>query len=337
MELQIVNRKAIVQQERNDFISNTEILPKPFKIESSPFIEANTKQVSFSHLEKDCIIPVFSKDNEITISHNQFINSSTSAVKSSMGAIEILNPEIRVSHQIKGRVPAAIHIAAKDLLEHQKTIYYERMAWIARIPSITETINGNPLSLCIGGVRSFNHENLYSKKTMEKFKVFIGFQNMVCCNLCISTDGFKSEIKASSINELNDKVFELVNSFQAEKQLEEMHQLTKYNLTEQQFAQLIGKSKLYHHLPSKEKLQLPNLLLTDNHFSTIAKDYYVDESFCRNSEGDINLWNVYNLFTGANKSSYINTFLDRNVNALNFVEGVSKALNGSSNYHWFLS
>ena len=34
---------------------------------------------------------------------------------------------------------------------------------------------------------------LYSKKTVEKFKVFIGFKNLVCCNLCVSTDGFKSE------------------------------------------------------------------------------------------------------------------------------------------------
>lgn len=27
------------------------------------------------------------------------------------------------------------------------------------------------------------------------------------------------------------------------------------------------------------------------------------------SNGEINLWNVYNLFTQANKSSYIDTFL----------------------------
>ena len=28
------------------------------------FIEANTKKVTLEHLEKDCIIPVFAKDNE---------------------------------------------------------------------------------------------------------------------------------------------------------------------------------------------------------------------------------------------------------------------------------
>ena len=38
------------------------------------FIEANTLEVSLNHLKKDCIIPVFSKDNESTISHYSFIN-----------------------------------------------------------------------------------------------------------------------------------------------------------------------------------------------------------------------------------------------------------------------
>ncbi|WP_343671721.1 DUF3871 family protein [Chitinophaga sp.] len=35
-----------------------------------------------------------------------------------------------------------------------------------------------------------------------------------------------------------------------------------------------------------------------------------DDSFCREVDGSINLWTLYNLFTGANKSSYIDTFLE---------------------------
>ena len=50
------------------------------------------------------------------------------------------------------------------------------------IPSVTETIDRCRLNLTIGGVRAYNQENLYSKKGFEKFKVFIGFKNMVCCN-----------------------------------------------------------------------------------------------------------------------------------------------------------
>lgn len=35
------------------------------------FIEANTQEVTLQHLKQDCIIPVFAKDNELTISHIQ--------------------------------------------------------------------------------------------------------------------------------------------------------------------------------------------------------------------------------------------------------------------------
>lgn len=41
----------------------------------SPFIEANTNEVTLEHLKNDCIIPTFSKDNEVCISHQCFIES----------------------------------------------------------------------------------------------------------------------------------------------------------------------------------------------------------------------------------------------------------------------
>ena len=43
-------------------------------------------------------------------------------------------PSIRVSHQIKGRVPSAIGKPVKELKENEKTIYYERMAFLIEIP-----------------------------------------------------------------------------------------------------------------------------------------------------------------------------------------------------------
>lgn len=49
-----------------------------------------------------------------------------------------------------------MHKSAKDLLDHEKTKYYERMAFIIRIPSITTDIYGNTLSLMIDGVRAYN-------------------------------------------------------------------------------------------------------------------------------------------------------------------------------------
>ncbi|WP_396185585.1 DUF3871 family protein [Flavobacterium sp.] len=307
-------------------------------IVKSPFIEANSESVSLSHLKSKNVIPVFTKDNEITLSHQEFIETTISAIATIFPNEPIDTPEIRVSHQIKGRTPDALHIAAKDLEEHQRTSYFERMAFIIRVPGITETINGNKLALTIGGVRSYNLENLYNKKTYEKFKFFIGFQNMVCCNLCISTDGYQNEIRAMSYLDLKAKMLQTLAEYRTQEHLNSMKNLLNYSLSERDFAQIIGKSRLYNYLPKKEKSLIPELLLNDGHINTVAKDYYQDESFCRNPNGDISMWEFYNLLTGSNKTSYIDTFLERGVNAFDFSQGISNALSGSStNYAWFLS
>ena len=311
---------------------------QPLVLPKLPFIEANTENVSLSHLKEDCIIPVFTKDNEITLSHQEFIETVLEAVSQVFGNETIESPEIRTSHLIRGRTPDALHVPAKELLDHQKTMYYERMAFCVKIPSITQDVGGNRLELTIGGVRAYNQENLYNKKTYEKFKFFIGFKNMVCCNLCISTDGYQSEIKAMSNYDLLEKVKLIMQQYKMEEHIATLKNLNNFQLSEREFAQIIGKSKLYNYLPKNEKAHIPELLLNDVHLNAVAKDYYNDESFCRNANGDINLWKFYNLLTGSNKSSYIDTFLDRGVNAFDFSKGISNALSDSnSNYSWFLS
>lgn len=339
MELQVVDK--YLQGERNNehsssFIGTTRNRDASTNI-TTPFIEANTIDVGLSHLKEDCIIPVFAKDNEQTISHQEFVDVALNCASSIFSNEIIEKPEIRVSHQIKGRTPDAIHIPAKELGDHQKTTYYERMAFLIKIPSISSTINGNELSLMVGGVRAYNKENLYSKKKMENFKFFIGFQNMVCCNMCISTDGFRNDVKASSYQELEKMMFQTFQTYKIKEHLKGLEALTEHSLNEKQFAQLLGKTRLYHYLSKEEKTHLPLLLLNDNHFNTMAKDYYQDKSFCKNASGEISVWNTFNLLTGANKSSYIDTFLDRSENAYTFAQGISKAINGDSQYRWFLS
>ena len=209
------------------------------------FIEANTKPVDMAHLKNDCVVPVFSKDNEVTISHQSFIETVLGAAHRMFPQEAIDTPDIVVSHIIKGRIPEAIHKPVNQLLETDKTIYYERMAFCFEIPSIYEEVAGNRLNLSIGGVRAYNHENLYSKKTAEKFKVFIGFKNLVCCNLCVSTDGFKRELRAMSVQELFKASLQLFQQYDAERHIRQMAALQRQSISEHQFAQLIGKARLY--------------------------------------------------------------------------------------------
>jgi len=301
-----------------------------------PFVEANTQAVDLQHLQSDCTVPVFAKDNERTIAHQEFIDVALQAINQVYGNGQLV-PEIRVSHPIKGRTPDAIHKAANQLQEHEKTIYYERMAFAVEIPSITQEINGNLLTLTAGGVRAYNAQNLYNKKALEYFKFFIGFKNMVCCNMCISTDGAKEDLRVGSTEELFIRLIRLMGNYSVSRHLERMQQLNEQYITEKQFAQILGKCRLYHHLPKGDKLHVPPLQFNDTQVNEVARAYFHDESFSRQSDGKINLWKMYNLFTGANKSSYIDMFLHRGVNASELVEGISDALIFNDSPHrWYL-
>ena len=48
------------------------------------------------------------------------------------------------------------------------------------------------------------------------------------------------------------------------------------------------------------------------------------------------LWNFHNMLTGANRSSYIDNFLDRGLNATQLTDGINKALYGDKEYSWFI-
>lgn len=303
----------------------------------SPFIEANTEVVALDDLRDIHIIPVFVKDNSPLISQLDFIQTTVDIVQDVSGK-NTAAPSIRVSHAIKGRIPEARNKKASELLEHEKTIYYERMAFIAEIPTYKEQVNGQELTMTVGGIKAYNEDNLYNVGgAFQRFRVFIGFKVKVCTNLSIWTDGYSQELKVRSLTELGEKIHDLVQGYQSETHLNFLRNLTDYELTEQQFAMLIGKARLYHHLPNDRKKEVPELLISDSQISTVARQYYKDEHFRGQIEKGINLWNLYNLLTDSVKSSYIDTFLDRNANALSFTQGIAQALEGKGNYHWFLN
>lgn len=321
----------------NHTLNATHPIVEENNVMRKPFIEANTEQVNVLHLQHDCIIPVFSKDNERTISHQEFINATKQAVKIAFGNNLDLHAEIRVSHTVKGRIPSAIHKKASELLEHEKTIYYERMAFAIEIPGFTRAIGGNELTLTVGGVRAYNHENLYNKKSLEHFKFFIGFKNMVCCNMCISSDGYVDNLRASHPEELMLNILEIMQNYHADFHLQKMYELTKLSINEQQFAQILGKCRLHQYLPKEQKRLIPMLQFNDTQVNHVARDYFQDESFARNEQDNIDLWKMYNLFTGANKSSYLDLFLQRGLNAFELASGIGQALTDkSSSYRWFI-
>ena len=289
------------------------------------FIEANTEEATLNHLQNECITPVFSKDNELTINHAAFIEAIQEAASSFFSGERVEQADIRCSHIVKGRIPEAI----------RKPIYYERCAFSIDIPTIYETVGGNKLNLSIVGVRAYNQMNLYSKKSPEPFRLAIGFKNQVCCNMCIFTDGYKEDLRVSNTSELYRSALELFNNYNPAKHLHLMQQLGNTSMSEHQFCQILGKMRLYQCLPSGYQKSLPRMLITDTQINSVAKAYINDENFS-SFGNELNMWKFYNLLTGANKSSYIDSFLDRSLNATEMAVGINSALHGDEKYKWFI-
>ena len=304
----------------------------------SSFIEANTEAVTFEEMRDRHVIPVFLKDNEPAISHCEFIETVAQATQDAFGLATFPRADIRVSHPIKGRVYEARHKKAQELLPHEKTIYFERMAFMITLPHIIDNISGNLVELTIGGVKAFHLDNLNScKGGLEHFKVFIGFKNRVCTNLCVSTDGVRTDLKVRSLDELYQFAFELISGFDSVTFLRNLASLSQYELEERQFAQIMGRCRMYQFLPTVLRKEIPELLINDTQVSRIAEHFYNDPNFARSQNGSIDLWRFFNLFTGANKQSYIDKFVERGVNGYEFTEKIRHSLDGSYPEFWYLS
>ncbi len=334
MELQILNHQNGVHETPQEAVATVVTNPTD---NGKSFIEANTISMNLSEIKHKHILPVFSKDNTPLISQVDFIENTRDLVEELSNRNSTF-PSIRVSHPIKGRVFEARNKKASELLESEKTIYYERMAWISEIPAITENVNGQSLTMCFGGIKAYNLDNLNTKYgSAQHFKFFIGFKVKVCTNLCIWTDGFSHDVKVRSLEELYTAIYDIVNKYNYSRHLELLSKFSDYELSEREFATILGRARMYNHLPKELKKDVPNLLITDSQISSMTREYYKDDSFRRNPDGSINLWNVYNLLTGSIKSSYIDTFLDKNANAFTFTKGIADALDGNDEYAWFLN
>jgi hypothetical protein len=287
-------------------------------------------------MKEDHIIPVFVRNNEPLISHLEFIEGLEEIVHEVYRGEQIHRPNIRVSHPVKGRIPEARHKPAHLLEPWETTLYYERMMFTIEVASISNGVAGNELTLTIGGVKAYNQDNLHGRTSSEQhFKLFAGFKNKVCTNMCVWSDGFVDNLKVRTVGQLQHGIWELVENFNPILGMVQLSELPDYRLTEKQFAEVIGKCRMYQHLPPDQKQWVPSLQFGDQQVGAVVREYYKDPHFSRYDNGEISLWRLYNLFTGANKSSYIDSFLPRSVNALDVVQEIKSGLQGRSS--WYLN
>ena len=281
------------------------------------FLEANTDAITMNELANKCVVPTWA-NQELTIAHQDFISCVHDAASSFYAGERLNSPDIRVSHIVRGRVPQALGKKASELLECEKTQFYQRLAFAFTIPTITETVRGQRLELCIGGVRNYSDLNLYrATKGIEKFSVFVGWRVHVCSNQVLTGEGLKYNMEVTNISELYRNVLELFHSFNPAKEI-------------------VGRMRMYQALSPARQKAVPRLLITDSQINSVCRDYYHNEVFGA-KDNAISMFDFHNLLTQANKGSYIDTYLQRAVNATEVSVGLNNVLQGIDNkYAWFL-
>ena len=301
------------------------------------FLEANTDAITIEELTEKCVVPTWA-NLESTIAHQDFINCVHEATKDFYHGEVVNAPDIRVSHIVRGRTPSALGKKASELLECEKTQFYQRLAFAFTIPTIWETVRGEKLELCVGGVRNYSDLNLYrASKGLEKFSVFVGWRVVICSNQVLTGEGVKFNMEVSNINELYRNVLELLHSFNPAKDIHLLHALSETYLTETQFAQVVGRMRMFQALPSSQQKRMPQLLITDSQINNVCRDFYRSEHFGM-KDNAISLFDFHNLLTESNKSSYVDTYLHRAVNATEVSVGLNNVMLGIDNkYAWFLS
>ena len=301
------------------------------------FLEANTEAITIEELATKCVVPTWA-NMESTIAHQDFINCVHEAAKDFYFGEQISTPDVRVSHIVRSRVPSAAGKKASELLECEKTQFYQRLAFAFTIPTIWETVRGEKLELCVGGVRNYSDLNLYrASKGLEKFSVFVGWRVVICSNQVLTGEGVKFNMEVSNINELYRNVLELLHSFNPAKDIHLLHALSETYLTETQFAQVVGRMRMFQALPSAQQKRMPQLLITDSQINNVCRDFYRSEHFGM-KDNAISLFDFHNLLTESNKSSYVDTYLHRAVNATEVSVGLNNVMQGIDNkYAWFLS
>ena len=299
------------------------------------FLEANTNAITLEELAEQCVVPTWA-NQELTISHQDFINTVHDAACNVFAGETINNPEIRVSHIVRGRIPSALGKRSSELLDSEKTQFYQRLAFAFTIPSLHECIDGQRLELCIGGVRNYSDLNLYrANRGTEKFSIYLGWRVNLCSNQVLTGDGVRLNIEVMSLHDLYKAVLDLFYNFNLEKDIQLLQSLTQTRLTESQFAQIVGRMRLYQALPSYLQREIPKLLITDSQINNVCRDYYNNPNF-GHKNNTISLFDFHNLLTEANKSSYIDSYVQRGLNATEITVGISKALQGDKEYAWFL-
>jgi len=225
-----------------DFIDDAHDAP----VKRSPFITANSEELTKEILSKD-IVPVFSKSNDVAISSTQFIEACESAMQDFYVGETVDPAMIRGSHIIRGKKLEYITVPKAQLTENMITHYYERVIFAIEVPTIYEDVNENRLVLSLVGFKNYDLDNLRGNLSKQHFSVAVSLKNTVCENGCIFSENIK-HLLATSPSEIYQGVMDLLHTYDLQRQVNALKDLSKARMTREQFVYLLGAMRYFNYL-----------------------------------------------------------------------------------------
>lgn len=306
--------------------------------QQNPFILGNTQEISLERLQDEYLVPVFSRDNVETISHTETVSTVLDAVQTFFHGQEISTPIVRCSHEMKLRTNYGKGKLVENLRPEDCGSYMQRMMFMVEIPSITQMVNGNILTLQVVGVHSYTETNLLGNSSQRQiFRVGVGFLNTICTNLLLKTDGCNLTIKVTNTADLFKYCMDLFQRYDYKQHLQEMEALGKTMIDVPTLAQFLGRARMAAALPSsmKAELNLPEFILPESQINSLVRDYYTDENFGGFGK-EISAWQLYMLCTNY-KNNYIDVSMERSINAFDMARGIAAAINRTDDsWSWFI-
>lgn len=305
------------------------------------FIESNTQAITLEDLSTKCTVPTFA-DNTLTISHQNYMASVCKAAIEVFGDLTPI--ECRVSHPIIGRIPSALHKKPSEVLDEEKTLFYQRLAWISHVKGLSRQVNGQTVFLTIGGTRAYNDDKLYGRQSAQKFKVFVAWSVKVCSNQMIQTSGSSGTIECLTEADIYQKAYQLFAAFDPEKEdnLRLLENLHTTRISQELFCSIVGRLRLYQALSTEQLKCLPSIEIGDQAVNAAVRGYAGDNpnfGIHEDGDGSISCWDLMNLLNEAIKATYIDRWVERNQACTDFAIGIQKAINGedTEGYSWFLN
>ena len=91
--------------------------------------------------------------------------------------------------------------------------------------------------------------------------------------MCVWANGYIDDLRVKNVGQLSACIRTSLESYNSYYHLHHLNKLTEYNITERQFAKVIGKCRIFKHHPVNEKKGMTPLLLGDQQMTNLLKDY----------------------------------------------------------------